>query len=133
MFVISDSGSITEEAGILKIPAISLRNDIERQEGMEETIVTMSEIEPNKLLNSIDVLLKTQSNNFPLNLKDYSSPNVSDKIVRIITSYISFINRRVWMKKQLKILIVSQYFWPENFRVNDIAKYLKEKGQRLKF
>ena len=66
---------------------------------MEEAIVTMSEIEPNKLLNSIDVLLKTQSNNFPLNLKDYSSPNVSDKIVRIIASYISFINRRVWMKK----------------------------------
>ena len=90
MFVISDSGSITEEAGILKIPAISLRNDIERQEGMEEAIVTMSEIEPNKLLNSIDVLLKTQSNNFPLNLKDYSSPNVSDKIVRIISKLYIF-------------------------------------------
>ena len=99
MLVISDSGSITEEAGVLKIPAISLREDIERQEGMDEGIIMLSDINSDRVFNSIDVLLKTQSNNFPSNLKDYSSQNVSDKVVRIITSYISFINRRVWMKK----------------------------------
>ena len=99
LLVISDSGSITEESAILKFPAISLRNDIERQEGMDEAIVVMSDLETNNVINSIDILLKTQSHNFPSNLKDYSSQNVSDKVVRIITSYISFINRRVWMKK----------------------------------
>jgi UDP-N-acetylglucosamine 2-epimerase (non-hydrolysing) len=97
--VISDSGSITEEAGILKIPAISLREDIERQEGMDEGIIMMSDINSDRVFNSIDVLLKTHSSNFPLNLSDYSSPNVSDKVVRIISNYISFINRRVWKKK----------------------------------
>ena len=99
LLVISDSGSITEEAGILKIPAISLREDIERQEGMDEGIIMMSDINSDRVFNSIDVLLKTHSSNFPLNLSDYSSPNVSDKVVRIISNYISFINRRVWKKK----------------------------------
>lgn len=99
LLVISDSGSITEEAGILKIPAISLRRDIERQEGMDEGIIMMSDINSHSLLNSIDILFKTYSKNFPINLKDYSSHNVSDKVVRIISNYISFINRRVWMKK----------------------------------
>ncbi len=96
LFVISDSGSITEEAGILQIPAISLRQDIERQEGMDEGIIMMSDINSKSVFNSIDVLLKTYSSNFPANLSDYSSPNVSDKVVRIISNYISFINRRVW-------------------------------------
>ncbi len=99
LLVISDSGSITEEAGILNFPAISLRRDIERQEAMDEGIIIMSDINSNSLLNSIDILFKTYSNNFPVNLKDYSSNNVSDKVVRIISNYISFINRRVWMKK----------------------------------
>ena len=99
LLVISDSGSITEEAGILKIPAISLREDIERQEGMDEGIIMMSDINSDRVFNSIDVLLKTHSSNFPFNLSDYSSPNVSDKVVRIISNYISFINRRVWKKK----------------------------------
>ena len=99
LLVISDSGSITEEAGILKIPAISLREDIERQEGMDEGIIMMSDINSDRVFNSIDVLLKTHSSNFPLNLSDYSCPNVSDKVVRIISNYISFINRRVWKKK----------------------------------
>ena len=99
LLVLSDSGSITEEAGILKIPAISLRNDIERQEGMDETIIMMSELNTKSIFNSINILLKTHSKNFPLNLKDYSKPNVSDKVVRIINNYVSFINRRVWMKK----------------------------------
>ncbi len=99
LLVLSDSGSITEEAGILKIPAISLRNDIERQEGMDETIIMMSELNTKSIFNSINILLKTHSKNFPLNLKDYSKPNVSDKLVRIINNYVSFINRRVWMKK----------------------------------
>ena len=99
LLVISDSGSITEEAGILNFPAISLRRDIERQEAMDEGIIIMSDINSNSLLNSIDILFKTYSKNFPVNLKDYSSNNVSDKVVRIISNYISFINRRVWMKK----------------------------------
>ncbi len=98
-FIISDSGSISEEAAILKVPAISLRQEIERQEGMDETLIIMSDIEKNELLSSVDVLLKTHSSNFPINLNDYNVKNVSDKVARIIRSYISFINRKVWKKK----------------------------------
>ena len=98
--VISDSGSITEESAILNIPAISLREDIERQEGMDESIIIMSDINKTDLLSSIDIALKTSTETFPKNLNDYSQINVSDKVVRIIKSYISFVNRKVWMKKK---------------------------------
>ena len=98
--VISDSGSITEESAILNIPAISLREDIERQEGMDESIIIMSDINKTDLLSSIDIALKTSTETFPKNLNDYSQINVSDKVVRIIKSYVSFVNRKVWMKKK---------------------------------
>ena len=69
---------------------------------MDETLIIMSDIEKNELLSSVDVLLKTHSSNFPINLNDYNVKNVSDKVARIIRSYISFINRKVWKKRSDK-------------------------------
>ena len=94
--IISDSGSITEEASILNLPAISLRENIERQEGMDEGTILLSRVNFKDLKNCIDILLKTRTKTFPESLKEYKVKNVSNKVVRIIQSYISFINRNTW-------------------------------------
>ncbi len=96
--VISDSGSITEEAAILKLPAISLREDIERQEGMDESSVLLSRVNYKDLSECINILFKTREKEFPKSPPDYQVNNVSSKIVRIIQSYISFINKNTWKK-----------------------------------
>jgi len=94
--IISDSGSITEEASILNLPAISLREDIERQEGMDEGAVLLSKVNFKDLKECIDILLNTRTKTFPKSLKEYEVKDVSNKVVRIIQSYISFINRNTW-------------------------------------
>ena len=94
--IISDSGSITEEASILNLPAISLREDIERQEGMDEGAVLLSKVNFKDLKECIDILLNTRTKTFPKTLEEYQVKDVSNKVVRIIQSYISFINRNTW-------------------------------------
>jgi UDP-N-acetylglucosamine 2-epimerase len=96
--IISDSGSITEEAAILKVPAISLREDIERQEGMDEASVLLSKVNYDELYECLNILFQTYDNKFPKEPTDYKVENVSDKVVRIIQSYISFINTNTWKK-----------------------------------
>jgi len=98
--VISDSGSITEESAILNFPAISLREDIERQEAMDESTVLLSQIDINNIVECINILQETQKKNFPKPPMDYQVQNVSSKVVRIMQSYISFVNRNTWKKKQ---------------------------------
>ena len=94
--IISDSGSITEEAAILKVPAISLREDIERQEGMDEASVLLSKVNYDELYECLNILFQTYDNKFPKEPTDYKVENVSDKVVRIIQSYISFVNTNTW-------------------------------------
>jgi len=94
--IISDSGSITEEASILNLPAISLRADIERQEAMDEGTILMSDVNYISVMECLDIIHKTKTKNFPKTLEDYQVKNVSDKVVRIIQNYISFINRNTW-------------------------------------
>ena len=98
--IISDSGSITEEAAILKLPAISLREDIERQEGMDESSIILSRVNYTDLGESLNILFKTREKEFPKSPSDYLVNNVSNKLVRIIQSYISFVNKNTWKKKQ---------------------------------
>ena len=98
--IISDSGSITEEAAILKLPAISLREDIERQEGMDESSIILSRVNYTDLGESLNILFKTREKEFPKSPSDYLVNNVSNKVVRIIQSYISFVNKNTWKKKQ---------------------------------
>jgi UDP-N-acetylglucosamine 2-epimerase (non-hydrolysing) len=98
--VISDSGTITEEASILNFPAIMIRVAHERPEGMDEGTVIMSGIERNRVVEAVDIVVsqnKTNPDRIKI-IKDYDVDNVSIKVVRIIISYIDYINRTVWKK-----------------------------------
>ena len=101
--VLSDSGTITEESSILKFPALNIRESHERPEGMEEGSVIMCGLEKERVLEAVDISIK-QCFDGEFNLitpHDYTIPNVSDKVVRIILSYIDYINSNVWKKHQL--------------------------------
>lgn len=98
--VISDSGTITEESSILRFPAITIRNAHERPEGMDETIIVMSGLKPDHVIDSVNLVInqKINSPNFPKPVIDYESFNVSKKIVRIVFSYVDYVNRYQWRK-----------------------------------
>ena len=98
--VLSDSGTISEESSILSFPALNLREAHERPEAMEEASVIMTGLGYNRVLQGVELLIKQKnSNDCVIKLvNDYSMPNVSDKVVKIILSYTDYINRKVWRK-----------------------------------
>ncbi len=94
--VISDSGTIAEEASLLGINAVTLRLAHERPEGMDDGVLIMSPIEENSVLNAIELAVSESSCiGIPA---DYNVPNVSNKVVKIIYSYTGYVNRTVWKK-----------------------------------
>lgn len=101
--VLSDSGSLTEDSSILDFPAITIRQAHERPEGMDVTTILMSGLKSERVLQAIDIVTKQHvkgRRNFAI-VPDYVANDVSKKVVRIILSYVDYINRTVWHKDSI--------------------------------
>jgi UDP-N-acetylglucosamine 2-epimerase (non-hydrolysing) len=96
--VLSDSGTVTEESSILGFPAINLRETHERQEGMEKAAVIMAGFDADTILAAVKIAT-AGGRGAPLDpVGDYNQANVAEKVLRIILSYTSYVNKKVWFK-----------------------------------
>lgn len=98
--ILSDSGTITEEASLLNLPAVTIRNAHERPEGMDEGVLIMSGLKAERVLDAVRIVTR-QHNKQERQLRvapDYEGGLVSQKVLRIVLSYVDFVNRVVWSK-----------------------------------
>ncbi|WP_017863574.1 non-hydrolyzing UDP-N-acetylglucosamine 2-epimerase [Leptospira santarosai] len=99
--ILSDSGTITEEASLLDLPAVTIRNTHERPEGMDVGTLIMSELSKERILESVRIVVDQYRAGISRHYRvvdDYSAGQVSKKIVSIVQSYTDYINRTVWHK-----------------------------------
>jgi UDP-N-acetylglucosamine 2-epimerase len=93
--VLSDSGTISEEASILGFPALNIREAHERPEAMEESSVVLTSLNPTRILQGVELVHAQRGTRFPV-VHDYAVSNVSQKVVRIILSHMDYVQRVVW-------------------------------------
>jgi len=99
--VVSDSGTLAEEAAIMHFPAVSLRTSTERPEAIDKGNLIIGSITEQSLLQSVEMAVRSARNNeLVVNIPDYENKNVSMKVVKIIQSYTEIINKRIWFKNQ---------------------------------
>lgn len=97
--VVSDSGTIPEEASYFKFPAVSIRTSTERPEALDKGIFTIGSISTEQVLQAVDLAVEMNKNlDFGLTVPDYADENVSVKVVKLIQSYTGIINKIVWRK-----------------------------------
>lgn len=97
--VVSDSGTVTEESSVLGFPAVTIRDAHERPEGMDEGTLVMSGMAPDRVVDAIDVVTGQAKASGRMSIvRDYDVDNVSRKVVRVILSYIDYVNRTVWRR-----------------------------------
>ncbi len=94
--VISDSGTITEESSLLSIPAVMIRQAHERPEGMDQGVVIMSGLNSSDVVQAVEAATQMSK---PELIHDFNVDNVSEKIVKIILSYVNYVNRTTWFKE----------------------------------
>ena len=99
--VVSDSGTSTEEASLLNLPAITIRNAHERPEGMDVGTLIMSGLQPEQVLDAVKVVLAQHERGLPSKrpVADYEALNVSQQVLRVVMSYTDYVNRTVWRKQ----------------------------------
>jgi UDP-N-acetylglucosamine 2-epimerase (non-hydrolysing) len=94
--VISDSGTITEESAMLGFPAVTIRDCHERPEGMDEGVLIMCGLEQAAVLNAVRLMVESPQARSPVAIDAYRSQHVSQKILKLVHSYVPFVRRRVW-------------------------------------
>jgi len=102
--VLSDSGTITEETSLLNLCAITLRNAHERPEGMDVGTLIMSGLKKDRVIEAVEIVTSQyrKTARAVLPIADYENPHVSTQIVRVVASYVDYINRVVWSKPDAK-------------------------------
>lgn len=95
--ILSDSGTITEEASLLNLPAVTIRNAHERPEGMDEGTLIMSGLKAERVLDAVKVVTHQHQKLRTFRIvQDYQADQVSKKVLRIVLSYVDYVNRQVW-------------------------------------
>jgi UDP-N-acetylglucosamine 2-epimerase len=99
MCVVSDSGTITEEAALLNLPAVTIRNAHERPEGMDAGVLIMTGLTKERVLDAVNVILvQRQEQGLRQSVADYSNPMPSQQVLRVVQSYVDYVNQNVWRK-----------------------------------
>ncbi|HUL74535.1 MAG TPA: UDP-N-acetylglucosamine 2-epimerase (non-hydrolyzing) [Vicinamibacterales bacterium] len=96
--VLSDSGTLTEEAAILGFPAVMIREAHERPEGMDAGVAVMSGVSPDRILQAVDLVTAQGRPSGGFRIADYDDPAVSRKVVRIVLSYVDYVQRTTWFR-----------------------------------
>lgn len=96
--VLSDSGTISEESSIIHFPGVSIRTSTERPEGLDAGTFILGGIESSQMIQAIEIATKTELKKDKVYVPDYVDINVSDKVIKIINSYVEIVNKRIWRK-----------------------------------